>query len=157
MTIEVFLRVKSATNAVRKLPGVTMTADSPLRYAVSDAELYKVVASLFDSQHYAKAVEEGFKFLNNLVKARVSSSDDGASLMRHVFSANNPVLKLNKLASRSEKDEQQGYMDVLAGCMTGIRNPRAHEHEWTDTRATALQLLTWANHLVERVRLAERA
>ena len=41
--------------------------------------------------------------------------------------------------------------------MTGIRNPRAHECDWEDSEQRALQLLVWANHLVERIRLSEKA
>ena len=46
-------------------------------------------------------------------------------------------------------------MQILAGCMTGIRNPRAHETDWEDTKQRALQLLIFANHLIERVSMAE--
>ena len=76
--------------------------------------------------------------------------------MRAVFSLKNPILKLNSLATQSEKDEQQGYMDLFAGAMSGIRNPRAHEHEWADTKDTALCLLAFINHLVGKVRSATK-
>lgn len=75
--------------------------------------------------------------------------------MQKVFSPNKPKLKLNEGISASEKSEQSGYMQIFAGCMTGIRNPRAHDSDWEDTAEHALQLLTLANHLMERVRLAE--
>ena len=42
-------------------------------------------------------------------------------------------------------------MQIFSGCMTGIRNPRAHECEWEDSENHALQLLAFANYLVERV------
>ena len=70
--------------------------------------------------------------------------------------SNRPILKLNEGLSTSEKDEQSGYMLILSGCMTGIRNPRAHESDWEDTQQSALQLLTLANHLIERVLLAKK-
>ncbi|PZN08175.1 MAG: hypothetical protein DIU69_10450 [Bacillota bacterium] len=57
----------------------------------------------------------------------------------------------------SERDEQLGYMEIFSGCMTGIRNPRAHEHDWEDSERRALELLTLANHLVERVLAATKS
>lgn len=80
----------------------------------------------------------------------------GAKLMQKVFGVDNPLLKLNAGASTSEKDEQQGYMMIFSGCMTGIRNPRAHETDWEDTEQRSLQLLSFANHLIERVLNAEK-
>lgn len=71
--------------------------------------------------------------------------------MQSVFSAGNPVLMLNAGSSTSEQDEQKGYMQIFSGCMTGIRNPRAHECDWEDSENHALQLLAFANYLVERV------
>ena len=71
--------------------------------------------------------------------------------------ANTPILKINAGESTSERDEQIGYMQIFSGCMTGIRNPRAHECDWEDSEQRALQLLVWANHLVERIRLSEKA
>ena len=37
---------------------------------------------------------------------------------------------------------------MFAGAMTGIRNPRAHEHELKDDPKVALELLALANHLM---------
>ena len=75
--------------------------------------------------------------------------------MREAFSPKKALLKLNTLESDSEKDEQQGYMDIFAGCMMGIRNPRAHDCDYEDDEDDALRLLAFADHLVGRVRKAE--
>ena len=71
--------------------------------------------------------------------------------MKEAFSAKSPVLKLNKFLSGSEKSEQQGYMEMFAGTMTGIRNPRAHEHELDDEPEVALEMLVLANHLMRKL------
>lgn len=119
--------------------------------------LRKATRRLFTDGHYARAVEEAFKLLNNAVKERSGSSKDGADLMRDVFSANSPALKLNDLRSQSQQDEQRGYMDLYAGSMTGIRNPRAHDHKSDDQPQVALELLTMANHLMRKLETAKRA
>jgi uncharacterized protein (TIGR02391 family) len=75
--------------------------------------------------------------------------------MRSAFSANSPILSLNRLLSQSEKDEQRGYMDILAGCVTAIRNPRAHTVAQFDDAASALEMLGMANHLIGIARRAK--
>ena len=112
---------------------------------------------LFKDGHYARAVEEAFKCLDNLVKEKSELPDAyGADLMRTAFSPKKPLLRLNDLLSKSQQDEQQGYMDIFAGSMTGIRNPRAHEHELVDEPEVALELLTLANHLMRQLKNAIR-
>ena len=107
---------------------------------------------LFADGHYARAVEEAFKYLNNAVKKKSGlTKKDGADLMRGAFSANSPVLKLNKFLSDTEKSEQRGYMEIFAGTMTGIRNPRAHDHELDDQPEAALEMLALANHLIRKL------
>ena len=124
---------------------------------ILDPELLRSVRRLFNNGHHAQAVEQAYKLINNLVKKRVKTTLDGAPLMRNAFSRQNPILRLNALSNQSEQDEQQGYMDVLAGVMTGIRNPRAHEHDWEDTERRALELLILADHLIGRIKGADYA
>jgi uncharacterized protein (TIGR02391 family) len=53
---------------------------------------------------------------------------DGAELMHKAFSPNNPVFVLADQSSESGKNIQQGFMELFAGSMIGIRNPHAHEN-----------------------------
>jgi uncharacterized protein (TIGR02391 family) len=123
---------------------------------VTETALRETTRQLFLDGHYALAVEEGYKCLNNVVKSRSGLSTDGASLMRTTFSPKGPLLKLNALETDSERDQQLGYMDIFAGCMTGIRNPRAHEHRYLDEPEVAIELLALANHLLRMVNSAKR-
>lgn len=125
---------------------------------VLDADLRSKTEKLFLDGHYARAVEEAYKFIDNLVKRRVRklcSATSGSSLMRTAFSPKKPILMLNENLTEVDVDEQQGYMDILAGCMTGIRNPRAHDTDLDDDRDYALKLLSWADHLVLRIKNAK--
>ncbi len=127
---------------------------------ITNKSLRRKTEKLFKDGHHARAVKEAYKLLDNLVKkkAKLQYTDlTGAPLMQRVFSPSNPKLKLNECVSTSEKNEQSGYMQIFAGCMTGIRNPRAHDSDWEDTADRALQLLTFANHLIERTQMAEIA
>ena len=125
---------------------------------VMDEGLRRVSRRLFSNGHYVEAVERAYIYVNNQVKAKSGLTDqDGHALMRMAFSANSPVLMLNEFKTISHKDEQRGYMDIFAGVMTGIRNPRAHEHDLVDSPDTALELLVFANHLVRKVKESKTA
>lgn len=123
---------------------------------VKSKELRDATRKLFSGGHYARAVEEAYKCLNNRVKVKTGLAKDGQDLMNQVFSTKKPVLKLNNLKTESEVDEQLGYMLIFGGCMTGIRNPRAHEHQLQDSPDIALEMLAWANHLMRIVHEAKR-
>ncbi len=139
----------------RPLKGDTLDSTvSKFNELVTNGLLQLTCRSLFVDGHYARAVEEAFKCLNNEVKAKAGlnlNSLDGAKLMRDVFSKNNPKLKLNSFVTQSEMDEQQGYMDLFVGSMIGIRNPRAHDHQLEDDEDVALELLILANHLMRKL------
>lgn len=125
---------------------------------ITNRSLRRKTEKLFKDGHHARAVEEAFKLLDNLVKkkAELQNTDlTGAQLMQRVFSPNKPKLRLNGGVTSSEQNEQSGYMQIFAGCMIGIRNPRAHDSNWEDTEERALQLLILANHLIERAQMAE--
>ena len=120
--------------------------------AVTVSVLRNVSRGLFADKYYARAVEEAFKCLNNAVKDKAAKFDvDGANLMKTVFSARSPVLRFNSLESQSDKYEQLGYMDIFAGSMTGIRNPRAHENDLIDEPEVALEMLVLANNLMRKL------
>lgn len=123
---------------------------------IDSNELRNVTRKLFMDGHYARAVEEAYKCINNTVKAKSGLSADGQDLMNQAFGVKNPVLKLNALKTDSQKNEQVGYMLCLGGCMTGIRNPRAHEHQLWDSPDVALEMLAWANHLMRIIHKAKR-
>ncbi len=123
---------------------------------VTDAGLRTATIRLFRNKHYADAVRRGCMHVNNLVKKKSGlTSKDGPDLMHHAFRADAPVLRLNGLASQSDRDEQDGYRYIFAGMMTGVRNPRAHEPV-EDNPEAALEMLTLANHLVRIVARAKR-
>ncbi len=87
--------------------------------------------SRFDNEHYADSIETAFKYINNNVKNKVKKKTgnelDGASLMNTAFSPKTPIISLDDLSTESGRNIQTGYMQIFAGSMTGIRNPKAHD------------------------------
>jgi len=124
---------------------------------ITSEPLRSATKKLYSDGHNARAVEEACKCLNNAVKSKSGTDLDGVQLMQTVFSEKNPTLKINQLKSKSDRDEQAGYMMIFAGCILGVRNPRAHEHELWDSPDVALELLVLVNHLMRTVEGAKRA
>lgn len=108
----------------------------------------------FHDGYYADAVESAFKEINTRVKRlyrlETGEEKDGSDLMRKVFSPNNPILIFESLDSQSGKSVQQGYMDIFAGAMTGIRNPKAHEN-MVISDFQAIQRLMFASLLMSKI------
>ena len=114
---------------------------------ITDPGLISFCKKLFVDGHYSMAVFRAFTYVANTVKQKSGIADkDGSSLMKTVLSLNSPVLRLNPMQSQSERDQQLGYMEMFAGSMTGVRNPRAHEHDLVDSPAEAFEMLVMANH-----------
>jgi len=95
-------------------------------------KIASVARGRFREGTYADAAEASLKEVNAVVKGivieRTGSERDGADLMQHAFSTGKPVIKLADLSTESGRSEQKGYMQIFAGAMTGIRNPKAHEN-----------------------------
>lgn len=160
---DLFLAAKEIHNDLQTKKGLEVAKTSPFKIneqydkylsVVTDEELIKKTYKLFKDGHHARAIEEAFKYLDNLVykKSRMTNSLSGDSLMRLAFSPNNPILKLNNNFTESEKNEQKGYMEIMAGCLVGIRNPRAHDSDWEDSEENTIELLALADHLIKKVK-----
>jgi len=100
-------------------------------------DIIRVSKKKFEDEHYADSVESAFKEINNRIKKKYldvrGTEIDGTDLMRQAFKFNSkstppeePVIKLSNLSERAGRDIQEGYMQIFAGSMQGIRNPKAH-------------------------------
>ena len=112
--------------------------------------------SLFDDGHYAQATFEAFKLVENEVRQASKLSQGGFPLMMAAFSEKSPKIRLNKMSSRSETDEQQGFKVIFAGAMLAIRNPRGHEVGVAESPDECLEHLGLASLLLRRLDVARR-
>ena len=108
----------------------------------------------FETGFYGDAVGAVYTEFNQAVKQIVRKDHgkelDGASLMNTAFSPRNPLIKLTELETETGRSIQQGYMQIMAGAMTGIRNPKAHENLNPDSRK-ALHLICLASLLMHKI------
>jgi len=153
--------VQETLDAEESITGVELlaaTADAGFDWNLLHPEIRKVSCSRFRAGHFADSVEAALKAINERVREvykRVRGVDrDGAALMKEAFSPNNPVLRLGDLNTISGRDMQLGYMEIFAGAMTGIRNPKAHANVQIDAiRATHFLFL--ASLLMHKIDEAE--
>ena len=113
--------------------------------------LVSVCRDLFVSGFYQQAVEHAFKVLDGKVQATTSLEASGTSLMQKVFSPNNPIILLNPNKTRSERDQQDGYMRLFSGSMLGIRNPCTHEIDWFSEPEEAFEVIHLCQHLCRKI------
>lgn len=108
----------------------------------------------FEQGFYGDAAESCFKEVNDVVKRIYFESQgrelDGSGLMTTALSPKSPVIRLTRMDTQSDLDEQQGYMQIFAGAMTGIRNPKAHGNLNPDPKKT-LHLVSLASLLMHKL------
>lgn len=96
----------------------------------------RVAKSRYEACQFADCVEAALKEINSLVKdhvkRRTGDELDGAPLMNKAFSPRDPLVVLDDLSTESGRNIQQGYMQLYAGSMTGVRNPKAHANVTID-------------------------
>jgi uncharacterized protein (TIGR02391 family) len=111
----------------------------------------RVSKNRFESGYYADSVEAAFKEINKRVKKNVKSKTgeeiDGGPLMQKAFSPKQPIICIGDLSTETGRNIQMGYMQIFAGAMIGIRNPKAHENLEIDI-STAIHHLTLASLLM---------
>lgn len=70
--------------------------------------------------------------------------------MLAALSVQNPIIKLGDISTETGTNIQQGYMEMFAGAMLGIRNPKAHNNQ-TISRPDAMRKLHFASMLMYKL------
>ncbi len=112
----------------------------------------KASQKLFLDGHYPSAILEAFKQVEIMVKEKAAIKGKfGTVLMQEVFSANNPVLRVNGNTTDSDEAEQKGFMMLFSGAVLGIRDPKAHSVVAQNDPIATMQYLGFASILCRMV------
>lgn len=140
-------RLLVATNADSK------TSPNEAYWRLIHPRIRHLAQPRFEGGFHGDAVECSFKEVNDVVKqyvkGRTGKEQDGSGLMTFAFSPTNPVILLDALDTETGRSIQQGYMQIFAGSMTGIRNPKAHGNLHPDA-SKALHLICLASLLMTK-------
>jgi len=77
-----------------------------------------------------------------------SKVPDGDTAMTTVFSTNNPLIEFCDRSTETGYNKQKGYMQMLAGAMSALRNPKAHSNSEILSAEEAYRRLTTASMLM---------
>lgn len=103
------------------------------------------------------AAEDAFVEINDRVKKlfmkvnpTASKIPDGHTAMNMVFSDNAPLVEFCDRSTETGSNIQKGYMQMLAGAMSALRNPKAHANI-TITKDDAMRRLMFASMLMYKI------
>ena len=95
-------------------------------------EVRKYCKAEYMEENYFHAVVEAYKGLAERIREKTGYTSDGLELMNQSFERPSPKqggyprLAFNTLATVTEKNEHDGFLDLLSGCTRFFRNPMSH-------------------------------
>lgn len=119
-------------------------------------QIVTVSKQLYLDGHYSNASCDAFIEVNDRVKKLFhilrpnEKVPDGDSAMKMVFSANSPIVEFCDRSTDSGQNTQKGYMEMLSGAMSALRNPKAHANI-TITADDAMRRLMFASMLMYKI------
>lgn len=125
-------------------------------WTVIHPRIANISKSLFLDGYYANAACDAFIEINSRVKKVFKSIKpddkvpDGDSAMTHVFSTNSPLVKFCDISTDSGFNTQKGFMQMLSGAMSALRNPKAHANIYLG-KNEALRRLMFASMLMYKI------
>lgn len=89
------------------------------------------VKTYYENKQFGHAASEGVNIFCEIIRDLTGQPKDGMDLVKHVFGCAPftplPHLQLNNLATKSEKNIQEGQGHLSRGVIAGFRNPISHE------------------------------
>lgn len=146
-----FERIARKAYLFDTLPSPIEIEEHPFESRNIHPRLPRIVLKLFNDGHFSQATFEAYKFLDKEVQRLANHTESGVKLMMDVFNEDKPQIRLNKLSSQSEIDEQRGFRFIFAGSMAAIRDPRGHEVNIVEPPDKCLDHLSLVSLLLRRL------
>ena len=95
-------------------------------------EVRRYCRAEYMDENYFHAVVEAYKGLAERIRKQTGFTSDGMALMKQAFERPSPqqggypTLAFNTLATVTETNEHDGFLDFLTGCTRFFRNPMSH-------------------------------
>ncbi len=113
-------------------------------------KVVKASRALYENEHYAQAIFEAFKAVENFIQDKSGLTLYGTNLMETVFNEEKPIIKVPE-AGYYYKDVQKGFKHLFIGAAQGIRNPKAHKEIIQKDPYITLEYLGFASFLLKRI------
>lgn len=84
----------------------------------------------YENKDYTEVVRDALLCLTTEIRNKADLVDgDGIPLLNKVFSEKDPIIKINKLETESERNKQKGISDLSKGLIEYFRNPMSHDRQ----------------------------
>lgn len=117
-------------------------------------DLWKAINRTYDAGNYSHAVIDAMHYLSSILREKSGVDGDGVVLVGQALGGDAPRLRINKLQTETEKNEQHGIENILRGMYQAVRNPRSHE-QISDTKDNADAIICFIDFLLERIEKSE--
>lgn len=105
----------------------------------------------YQAGQYRDAVFNSIVAVFDLIRQRTGLDLDGSNLITEAFGLERGALIFSDLETESGRNDQKGFIQILNGAYTGIRNPKAHSLKHDLDKIEAAQYLIFASLLARRV------
>lgn len=152
----------TADGKVGQVPRATTIADAEQRAAALrdgltrrgvHPDVLRFCRSELLVDNYFHAVLEAVKSVADKIRQRTGLHDDGSPLVDRALAGEPPMLAINPFRTKSERDEQKGFANLVKGVFGMFRNPAAHEARinWAMTKEDAEDLLSLVSLIHRRL------
>jgi uncharacterized protein (TIGR02391 family) len=90
-------------------------------------QLWNEISNSYIAENYKASILDAMRHLSKIIREKSGLDGDGTILAGQAFGGEEPKLRINRLQTQSEKDEQKGFLHMVSGLYSAIRNPRTHE------------------------------
>ncbi len=105
-----------------------MSADSEVRFDISQQRISANAVSLFVNGFYREAIRHEAQDLLNEIRERSGQEDlDGQRLVQAVLADRNPFLAFNDRETRQEQNLHASLRYLMLGVTAGVRNVYTHD------------------------------
>ena len=123
-------------------------------------EVRKFCQAEYMQENYFHAALEAYKGLAERIRERTGLASDGVVLMKQAFERPSskeggyPTLAFNDLSTTTQRNEHDGFLDMLIGCTKLFRNPMSHtpKLKWgrdIDDAVDCLTLISLLNFVLD--------
>lgn len=92
--------------------------------------LADAIKSHYNNKDYTEVVRDALLCMATEIRKKSDlADDDGVDLINKAFSEKNPLIKINKLSTTTEKNKQAGIRDLSKGLIEYFRNTMSHSKQ----------------------------
>lgn len=117
-------------------------------------QLWAEISNSYIAENYKGAILDAMRYLSKVIREKSGVDGDGTQLVGQAFGGDDPKLRLNRLQTQSEKDEQKGFQFIISGLYSAVRNPRTHE-DIQDDKNTADPIIYFVNYVLNVIDVAK--